>query len=311
MKNFPLEGYVVNRSGNSVTLDLGVRTGVKNGMRFIVFKEGQVIKHPKTGEVLDVERIQTGSVTIDNVMQKICTARIDEEDSPGSINYGQLVKSMIDTRPMEGRLYVDVTPAGAKIRILNISPSYTRGMVLAPGPYNIEVSAPGYITAKEWITLGLSEEKTVSFSLAASTAAPEKLRPAPPVPKEDIAPVRKEFMPPTPPPRLEQRPAVGAEQAKYLKLLESNNVVDQRDAARMITRANVKDQVVFDAVERALLRGYKMESSDREHIDAMSWLCKALGSSGMSKYRSTLNTVANNAPHKKLKGYAEKSMNEL
>lgn len=311
MKNFPLEGYVVNRSGNSVTLDLGVRTGVKNGMRFIVFKEGQVIKHPKTGEVLDVERIQTGSVTIDNVMQKICTARIDEEDSPGSINYGQLVKSMIDTRPMEGRLYVDVTPAGAKIRILNISPSYTRGMVLAPGPYNIEVSAPGYITAKEWITLGLSEEKTVSFSLAASTAAPEKLRPAPPVPKEDVAPVRKEFMPPPPPPRLEQRPAVGAEQAKYLKLLESNNVVDQRDAARMITRANVKDQVVFDAVERALLRGYKMESSDREHIDAMSWLCKALGSSGMSKYRSTLNTVANNAPHKKLKGYAEKSMNEL
>jgi hypothetical protein len=54
-----------------------------------------------------------------------------------------------------------------------------------------------------------------------------------------------------------------------------------------------------------------MESTDRDHIDAMSWLCKALGSSGMGKYRSTLSTVANNAPHKKLKGHAEKSLNEL
>lgn len=64
IKNFPLEGYVVNRSGESVTLDLGVRSGVKVGMRFIVFKEGQVIKHPKTGEVLDVERIDTGKITM-------------------------------------------------------------------------------------------------------------------------------------------------------------------------------------------------------------------------------------------------------
>jgi TolB-like protein len=310
MKNFPLEGYVVNRGGDSVTLDLGFRTGVKKGMRFIVFKEGQVIKHPKTGEVLDVERIQTGTVTIDNVMQKISTARIDEEDSAGSINYGQLVKSMIDTRPKEGRLYVDVTPAGAKIRILNITPAYTRGMVLDPGPYNIEVSAPGYITDREWVTLGLNEEKTVSFALVASTAAQERVRPSPPVSQEYVAPVRQDFSPP-PPPRQEQRPAVGTQQAKYLKLLESNNVKDQRDAARLITRTRIKDPVVFDAVERALLRGYKMESTDRDHIDAMSWLCKALGSSGMGKYRSTLNTVANNAPHRKLKGYAEKSMNEL
>ncbi len=311
MKNFPLEGYVVNRSGDSVTLDLGVRTGVKNGMRFIVFKEGQVIKHPKTGEVLDVERIQTGTVTITDVMQKICTAKIDEEDSPDSINYGQLVKSMIDTRRKEGRLYVDATPANAKIRILNITPPYSRGMALAPGPYTVEISAPGYVTVKEQLTLDMNEEKTVAVRLVAvPTAPPEKARAAAPVPKEEYIPPQKEFIP-SPVPKPEQKPALSSDQAKYLRLLDSNNVREQRDAARLIERGRVKDPVVLDAVERALLRGYKADSSDRDHIDAMSWLCKALGSSGQSKYRSTLSTVAQNAPHKKLKGYAEKSLNEL
>lgn len=312
IKNFPLEGYVVNRSGDSVTLDLGVRTGVKNGMRFIVFKEGQVIKHPKTGEVLDVERIQTGTVTITDVMQKICTAKIDAEDSPDAINYGQLVKSMIDTRAKEGRLYVDAIPAGAKIRILNITPPYSRGMTLAPGPYTLEVSAPGYVTVKEQLTLDMNEEKTVAVKLVAIPTAPppEKARAAAPVPKEEYLPPQKEFIPP-PVAKQEQKPSQSPDQTKFLRLLESNNVREQRDAARLIERGRIKDPVVLDAVERALLRGYKADSSDRDHIDAMSWLCKALGSSGQSKYRSTLSTVAQNAPHKKLKGYAEKSLNEL
>ena len=303
MKNFPLEGYVVNRSGDSVTLDLGLRTGVKNGMRFIVFKEGQVIKHPKTGEVLDVERIETGTVTITSVMQKICNAQIDEETSPGSVNYGQLVKSLIDTRPKEGRLFVDTTPSNARIRILNITPAYDRGMTLDPGPYNIEVSAPGYETAKEWINLERNEEKTVSFNLAVSTAAPEKVTATATISKKEIAP--------SPSSKQEQRRSLTSEQAKYLSLLESKSDQDLREAAKLITRASLTDPVVLDAVERALLNGYKTDGSDREHVDAMSWLCKALGASGLSKYRSTLSNVANNAPHRKLRGYAEKSLSQL
>jgi len=318
MKNFPLEGYVVNRSGDSVTIDLGLRTGVKKGMRFIVFKEGQVIKHPKTGEVLDVERIQTGTVSIVDISQKISTAKVEEESEPGSINYGHLVKSMMETKPFkevketketkevnDGRLYVDATPAGAKIRILNIGPAYARGMSLAPGSYTIEVSAPGHVTEVEKISLGENEEKTVSIKLA---VAPAKLA---------ASVARKEYSPPAsqssapPEPKSEPRPAVNSEQAKLLRMLVSSDVREQRDAARLLIRDGASDPVVLDAVEKALLRGYKQESPDRDHIDAMSWLCKALGASGSARYKSTLSAVASDAPHKKLKSYAEKSMNQL
>ncbi len=55
VKDFPLEGYVVKRSGNKIAIDLGKRAGIKREMHFIVYKEGDIIKHPKTGQILDVE----------------------------------------------------------------------------------------------------------------------------------------------------------------------------------------------------------------------------------------------------------------
>ncbi len=310
IKNFPLEGYVVNRSGDSVTLDLGIRTGVKNGMRFIVFKEGQIIKHPKTGEVLDVERIETGKVTITTVAQKICTAKIDEETSPGSINYSQLVKSLIDTTPKKARLTVNVSPANAKLRILNISKAYEAGMVLDPGPYHVEASMIGFKTAREWVTLGKNEEKTVSMTLVPGSAPPDDTtgRSAVTVKKETFTPP-----PASPPPQPQpQSNPLTPEQAKYLRMIESNSSKEQKDAAKMMVKAKLSDTVVLDAVERVLLKGYQMTTNDSDdRIDTLSWLCKALGASGQSKYKATLSKVASEAPHRKLKGYAESSLKQL
>lgn len=117
IKDFPLEGYVVNRDSNSVTIDLGSRTGVKRGMRFIAYKEGDVIKHPKTGEVLDVKNIQTGVLEIDTVREKIAEAKIIEENKPETIAYGQMVKSIGKfSQPIE-KYYdpsVDETPKTKK-----------------------------------------------------------------------------------------------------------------------------------------------------------------------------------------------------
>ncbi|MBU1565966.1 MAG: hypothetical protein KJ630_10100 [Proteobacteria bacterium] len=307
IKNFPLFGYVVNRSGDSVTLDLGLRTGVKTGMRFIVFKEGQIIKHPKTGEVLDVERIETGKVTITSIAQKISTARIDEEASPGSVNYSQQVKSLIDTTPKKARLTVNVSPANAKIRILNISQTYEAGMVLDPGPYHIEATATGFKSAREWVTLARNEDRSVSMNLVASSATPDE----PPV-KPSIT-VRKEtFTPPPPPPPPQQSNQLTSGQAKYLRMIESNNTKEQKDAARLMVKAKLRDTVVLDAVERVLLKEYQASGDDRnDRIDTLSWLCKALGASGQSKYKATLSKVAKEAPHRKLKGYAASSLKQL
>lgn len=312
IKNFPLEGYVVNRSGDSVTLDLGVRTGVKTGMRFIVFKEGQIIKHPKTGEVLDVERIETGKVTITSVAQKICTAKIDEETDPGSVNYSQLVKSLIDTTPKKAKLTVTASPANAKIRILNISKAYEPGVVLDPGPYHLEVTASGYKTTKEWVTLGKNEEKNVTINLHPGSTVPDEpaARPAVSAKKDTFVPAP----PPPPQPQAQSQPSsqLTSEQAKYLRMVESNNTEQQKDAAKLMVKANYRDTVVLDAVEKILLRSYQASANESgERIDTLSWFCKALGASGQSKYKATLSKIATEAPQRKLKGYAEKSLNQL
>ena len=101
IKDFPLEGYIVMRKDDKVSIDLGKRAGVKVGMRFIAYKEGNVIKHPKTGEVLDVEVIETGKLKITKVRENIANADILEEDPPGDIVYGQMVKSVSQgTKPI-------------------------------------------------------------------------------------------------------------------------------------------------------------------------------------------------------------------
>lgn len=93
IKNFPLEGYVVSRSGKAITIDLGKLAGVKADMEFMAFKEGKIIKHPKTGEVLDIEKIQTGTIKINQVSDRIATGQVVDEESDNAIAVSQMVKS--------------------------------------------------------------------------------------------------------------------------------------------------------------------------------------------------------------------------
>ena len=97
--DFPLEGYIVQRDGNKTLIDLGKRAGVKPGMQFIVYQEGRIIKHPKTGEVLDIERNETGMIEISVVKAKTADATILKENEDNPIAAGQMVKSNIDLVP--------------------------------------------------------------------------------------------------------------------------------------------------------------------------------------------------------------------
>lgn len=65
----------------------------------------------------------------------------------------------------EARLYVDTEPSDATIRIMNIRPKYSRGISLPPGPYHLNISAPGFVEWDQWITLSEGEEKTVRVQL--------------------------------------------------------------------------------------------------------------------------------------------------
>ena len=112
IKDFPLEGYVVMRNDDKVSIDLGKRAGVKVGMQFIAYKEGKVIKHPKTGEILDIEVIETGKMKITRVRENIANADITAEDTPGAIKYGQMVKSVSQSSRPIGKY---TTPPAATV----------------------------------------------------------------------------------------------------------------------------------------------------------------------------------------------------
>lgn len=99
IRDFPLEGYIVQREGNQVLIDLGNRSGVKPGMQFVVYQEGRVIKHPKTGEVLDIERIETGTIQVKDVKNKTADGVILHESTPSAISNGQMVKSTVELVP--------------------------------------------------------------------------------------------------------------------------------------------------------------------------------------------------------------------
>ena len=65
-----------------------------------------------------------------------------------------------DSRPLLGpppaAFTVLVEPAAARIRILNIGPPYQAGMQLPAGSYEVEASAPGYVTKTETVAHGSS-----------------------------------------------------------------------------------------------------------------------------------------------------------
>ncbi len=97
----------------------------------------------------------------------------------------------------------------------------------------------------------------------------------------------------------------------YIAQLESGSVKTRTDAAKRITRSHLTDPSLFDKVEQVLLDGYTQNMSNRHHVDEMAWMCKALASSGMTKYKPTLTEVLDKSTNRKLKKYAKQSLEQL
>lgn len=59
------------------------------------------------------------------------------------------------------QLEVITDPADATVRIMNIVPAYKAGIRLDPGRYDLEVSSPGYLTQRRWISLEAGNSQPV------------------------------------------------------------------------------------------------------------------------------------------------------
>ncbi len=73
------------------------------------------------------------------------------------------------TESQDHQLTVVTEPRNARVRILNIKPSYQPGMRLPSGRYHIEVSAPDHDTDTRWIEL--QEDQALTVQLARQTSA--------------------------------------------------------------------------------------------------------------------------------------------
>lgn len=309
IKAFPLEGYIVNRIEENVTIDLGRFSGVKPGMVFMVYTEGEVVKHPKTGEVLDVVKTQTGTISIHKVSEKLSECFITSENTPNAIEYGQLVKStavnmrdkrssvddkmagvLLESKNMNGALFVDAVPHGSKIRILNITPRYYRGIVLNPGNYHVEVTAPDHEMKKLWVSILPGEKKYVSVLLEKAMA---KISTQDKTDREkraqsSIKTHQKEYF-------------------KYLSMLRSDNSKTKLKSAKIVYKRKLFQSEILQVVNDELLKGFQTNTRDRYHVDCMAWFCRILGASRQVQYKYTLETVASRSKIKKIKGHAIES----
>lgn len=91
------------------------------------------------------------------------------------------------------------------------------------------------------------------------------------------------------------------------KELLSESAERVRGAARKIVSRSILDETVLRTAADVLRKGYR-RSGDRTHIDAMAWLCKAVGLSKGAEYSDLLREITELSRHSKLRKYASASL---
>src|SRR5882724_3160563 len=70
------DGYVVKVDSTTVYLDWGKASGVAAGDQFKVYREGEPLKHPVTGEILGKSETDMGQGVIDAIEEKFSTGKL-------------------------------------------------------------------------------------------------------------------------------------------------------------------------------------------------------------------------------------------
>jgi hypothetical protein len=186
-------------------------------------------------------------------------------------------------------LFVVAFPENSRVRILNIKPVFSQGIVLDGGRYHIEVTAKGYQQDKQWVTLTQGESLQLKVRLNPVVKLEAK-------PLVVIAPASK------PLPKINN-----PEISRFADQLQDKSPIVKRDAAKPISRNHPANPHLLAVVQKELKKGFMRDSQNSHHIDAMAWYCKYLGVSGDSKYKDILLKVADESPSRKLRGYAKKN----
>ena len=100
--------------------------------------------------------------------------------------------------------------------------------------------------------------------------------------------------------------------AQMIAQIKSSDGASQQRGAKLLFKSSFKnDPAVLAVVQDELLKGCTMNLRDKRHVDAMAWLCKILGTSGVKSYQATLKKVSDTTKSRKIKKFARKNAAKL
>lgn len=98
----------------------------------------------------------------------------------------------------------------------------------------------------------------------------------------------------------------------YMDRLLKGSWVSLRDVAESLYNTGNTNTEVLDVTAETLLERYPRAGEDRDAVDAVAWMCRALGASGNSRYRPVLEKIENDKEvHRKARGHCEKAAKGL
>ncbi len=223
----------------------------------------------------------------------------------------------------KGTLTVSTIPFGTKVEIVGYSAAYRGGMTIPAGYYTLKASKHGFTTETMQVEISPREDFYISITLKRSpqVASPDNQEVA--YSTSSSEPQNQQYYAPPPehPPRVispestkvtySRERSIPDEYRELINNVRSSNSKVKRNAAKTIYKKKVKHPVVYGVVEEELLAGYRIKQRDKNHIDAMAWLCNILGATKDSRYRATLKKVSSLRTNRKLQRYAAKNLKRV
>lgn len=87
-----VEGYVVSIEAEQIYLDLGTSKGIRKGSKCVVFREGEKIVHPLTGEILGSKVTKLGELVVVEAQLKLATAKVVNREQEFKVGDKVVVK---------------------------------------------------------------------------------------------------------------------------------------------------------------------------------------------------------------------------
>lgn len=83
-----VDGYVIKVEDEIFYIDIGSLKGMRKGMKCTIYREGEVIKHPISGEILGKKIDELGEAVTTEVFEKMACCRIVKTSGIGEIKIG-------------------------------------------------------------------------------------------------------------------------------------------------------------------------------------------------------------------------------